>query len=131
MSIELLSLYTFCATILFTLFTQAMVLVANSNFAYVSGNRDLPLDNPPAILGRIERTIRNSIEAAVVFAPLVFIAAHSGVSNVITQWSAIIFAGARVLYAISYVLGITGARTLVWNIGVTAIGAFGVGILMG
>ena len=131
MSIELLSLYTFCATILFTLFTQAMVLVATTNFAYVSGNRDLPLDNPPLIVGRLERTIRNSIEAAVIFGPLVFIAAQAGVSNQVTQWSAMIFAGARILYAISYVLGIKGARTVVWNLGTTAIAVFGAGILMG
>lgn len=131
MSTEILSLYIFCTTIFFTIFTQAIVLIATTNFAYVSGNRDTPLDNQNPILGRLERTIRNSIEAAVVFVPLVFIAAHVGVSNEVTQWSALIFAGARALYTGAYIMGIVGARTIFWNVGATAIGVFGVGILMG
>lgn len=131
MSIELLSLYVFCATVFLTIFMQAMVLVATTNFAYVSGNRDTPLENPHPMLGRLERAVRNSIEAAVVFVPLVLIAAQLGISSDITQWSAIVFAGARVLYAVTYIFGITKVRTLIWNVGATAIGIFGAGILIG
>ncbi|WP_419811173.1 MAPEG family protein [Bacterioplanoides sp.] len=131
MTTEVLSLYVFCATIFFTIFAQAMVTVATTNFAYVSGNRDVPLDNPSPVLGRLERAIRNSIEAAVVFVPLVFIATQAGVSNEMTQWSAMVFAASRVLYVITYALGIVGARTIIWNVAATALGIFGAGILLG
>ena len=131
MSIELLSLYVFCATLLATLMAQAIVLVTTTNFAYASSNRDRQVDNPHPMLGRLERALRNSIEAAVIFAPLVFIATQVGVSNDITQWSAMAFAASRILYAVSYALGITGVRTIIWNIGTTAIATFGAGILLG
>ena len=105
MSIELMSLFAFCVTILLTIFAQASILITSNGFAYVSGNREGGPDNSSPIMGRLERTVRNSIEAGIVFIPLVFIAAHVGISNSITELSAIVFVIARLAYAISYGLG--------------------------
>lgn len=131
MSIELMSLYVFCLSILLTIFAQASVLIASSGFAYVSGNRDGGPDNASPVIGRLERAVRNSTEAAVVFVPLVFIAAHTGNSNPVTEMSAIVFVIARLAYVLSYALGITVVRTLVWNIGAISTAVFGAGILIG
>ncbi|AXI44725.1 hypothetical protein C1J03_00970 [Sulfitobacter sp. SK012] len=131
MTAELTSLFAFCATLLAIILAQAMVLAKTNGMAYVMGNRDTSPTAQSALGGRLARVLGNSIEAAVIFAPFVLIAAQLGISNSMTQWSAVIFIIARIAYAVIYAAGINGLRTLVWNVGFICLVIFGLGILFG
>ena len=130
MSTEILSLYVFCITTFLTLGTQATILLVNSGWSYITSNREGQIEKNP-LLGRLERAVRNSVESAVIFAPLILIAAHLDISNERTQWGAAVFAGARILYVISYALGLGHFRTLVWNVAMIAMGLVALGIVKG
>lgn len=68
--------------------------------------------------GRADRTVRNHIEAMMVFMPLVLIAHLLGISSELTKWGAGLFLGARVAFVPLYFLGVPWLRTLAWFAGV-------------
>ena len=67
----------------------------------------------------------------MLFVPLVLATQIMGTSNALTQWGAVIFAAARVAYALLYPLGIVGLRSLAWNIGFAALAAMALGLVSG
>lgn len=129
MSPEMISLLLFLGTFAALLLTQPMVLARAKGMQYVMGNRtdQTALDNP--VIGRLERTVRNSIEAAVLFVPLVLAIEVMNASNTLTQWGAIVFVTARVAYAVLFPLGIVGLRSLVWNVGFAALAVMAFGLI--
>jgi len=74
------------------------------------------------ISGRIDRAILNLRENLLLFVPVVLVLAIVGISNGITQNGAIVFFIARIVHAVTYVLGITGVRSLAWFAGIVGIG---------
>lgn len=128
MTIELLSLLVFTATIAAVLSVQATDLVRTQGWGYVVGNRAHAPEVASAFSARLKRTLHNSMEAAVIFVPLVLIAAHLDISNARTQAAAVVFAGARVVYSVLYAAGVTRLRTVVWNVGFVALFVFGFGL---
>ena len=92
------------------------------------GARDGSRD-PSVFAGRAERTVRNHIEALMVFAPLVLVADAAGVSNSLTIWGAGLFLGARLAFVPAYLLGIPVLRTLIWFAGVIGTGMIGYAVL--
>lgn len=131
MSPEMISLLAFLATFAALLLAQPLILARAKGMQYVTGNRADPIDIESPAAGRLARTVRNSIEAAVLFVPLVLAAELLGTSNALTQWGAIVFAAARIAYAFLYPLGIVGLRTLVWNAGFAALIAMALGLVSG
>lgn len=129
MTAELASLFAVCVLFLAIILAQVVVLAKANGMAYVMGNRDTPPKAQSALGGRLARVMSNSIEAAVVFTPLVLIAAQMGIPNPLTYWSAVIFVCARIAYAVIYAAGVSGTRTLVWNVGFICLIIFGLGIL--
>ncbi len=129
MTIEMLCLLVFLATFAALLLAQPLVLARTKGMAYVTGNRADRVDVPVA--GRLARTVSNSMEAAVLFVPLVLATEVLGTSNALTQWGAIIFVAARVAYAMLYPLGVVGLRTLAWNAGFAALAAMALGLIGG
>ena len=121
MTIELTALLFYCVMTLFTLLLQAIIAINDYGFRYVMGNRDMPPGSESLLVNRLERIVRNTIESGIIFAPLVLIAAEAGISNSLTQWGAITFTAARLVYGFIYAFGIAGIRTLAWNIGVLAL----------
>lgn len=99
--------------------------------ASVTGNRAEPVDADSPLVGRLSRTVRNSIEAAVLFVPLVLAAEVLGTSNTLTQWGAVVFVAARVAYSLLYPLGVVGLRSLAWNVGFVALVVIAVGLING
>ena len=80
-----------------------------------AGNRA----NMPAFegwAGRAQRAHRNMLENLVLFAPLVLIAAVQGKFNATTALGAEIFFGARLAYAVVYLVGIPWLRTAVFTV---------------
>ena len=70
---------------------------------------------------RLNRALRNLIEAIVVYAPIAIAVHELGVSNETSALGAEIFFGARVVHAIVYTAGIPWVRTAAWFVGVAGI----------
>ena len=131
MTPEMISLLIFLATFAALLLAQPLILARSKGMAYVTGNRAEPLEGDTPVAGRLARTVRNSIEAAELFVPLVLAAQVLGTSNALTQWGPGVFVAARVAYALLYPLGIVGLRTLVWNTGLAALAVMAFGLISG
>lgn len=131
MTFEMISLLVFLATFAALLMAQPLVLAQTKGMAYVTGNRADSVNADSPVAGRLSRTVRNSIEAAVLFVPLVLATEVLGTSNVLTQWGAVVFVAARVAYALLYPLGVVGLRSLAWNVGFAALVAIAVGLING
>ncbi len=70
---------------------------------------------------RLNRALRNLLEAIVVYAPIAIAVHELGVSNETSALGAEIFFGARVVHAIVYTAGIPWVRTAAWFAGVVGI----------
>ena len=84
--------------------------------AGLSSNREGVAD-PTGAAGRGLRAHRNLIENLVPFAIAVLVAHVLGISNAMTAAGALVFLVARLVHAVSYLLGITGIRTLAYLAG--------------
>lgn len=70
---------------------------------------------------RLNRAIRNQIEAMVIFAPLLVSIELANLTNETTALGAQLFVLARIAHAIVYTAGIPWVRTMAWAIGVAGI----------
>lgn len=70
---------------------------------------------------RLNRAIRNLIEAIIIFAPVAVAVQLSGLNNDSSATGAYIFLIARIAHAIVYVAGIPYVRTTAWFAGVVGI----------
>ena len=83
------------------------------------GNREEANESPLA--QRIRRTIGNHIESAVIFAPLAVVVVVAEVSSGVSELGAVAFVAARAAYAVCYVAGVRGLRSVVWLASVAAL----------
>ena len=117
MTIEL-RLLAYSIVLLFVLINvQALTAVKAQGGPAMAGNRD-SLAPPTTYEGRTRRTLYNHIEALAMFAPLALIAAVSHVSNDMTVLGARLFFYGRVLYSLTYLIGIPYLRSAFWFVGV-------------
>ena len=70
---------------------------------------------------RLNRAVRNLIEAIAIFAPVVLAIQILGLNNTTTALGAQIFIAARVVHAIVFTLGVPWLRTGAWTVGVVGI----------
>ena len=70
---------------------------------------------------RLNRAIRNLIEAIAIFVPIAVAVQVLGLTNETTALGAQIFLVSRVIHAIVYVAGIPWVRTIAWAGGVLGI----------
>src|SRR3984893_4615923 len=102
-------------------FVQMLIAATGANTQVarptLAGNRQ---DLPDMVLwaGRARRAHLNMIENLVLFAALVLIAAVAGKANATTAMGTSIFCGARLAYAVIYLIGIPWLRTLAWFVSV-------------
>ena len=91
------------------------------------GNRDdLPEATP--VGGRAERAAANTIEALLLFTPLVLVAHAAGV-DAEALLGAKVFFWARIAYLPIYLAGIIYLRTLVWGVGLAGLAMMVLAIL--
>lgn len=93
--------------------------------ATVTGNRE-SAPEPQGVAGRALRAHRNLVENLVPYAAVVLAVHAQGISNAYTVGAAWVFLIARLVHAFSYIGGITGLRTLAWNVGLLATVVIGV-----
>ncbi len=70
---------------------------------------------------RLNRALRNLIEAIAIYAPIAVSVTVLGIGNETSALGAQIFFGARVVHAIVYTAGIPWIRTTAWFVGVVGI----------
>ena len=104
-------------------------LLAGIPVRTLAGDRS---DLPPAegLRGRATRTVNNSVEGLVMFAPLVLMAHVSGLANETTALGASVYFWSRVAFVPLYLLGIPWLRTLVFFVGLVGLFMI-VGVLTG
>lgn len=78
---------------------------------------------------RLNRAIRNQIEAIAIFAPVLLSVELANLTNETTAIGAQIFVIARILHAIVYTAGMPWVRTTVWAIGVAGVVMVGLPLL--
>lgn len=120
MTIEIQMLVYSVVLFIVTVAIQATAGVLQMGLMQALGNRD---DVAPAagFTARAKRTVMNSVEAMVMFAPLVLAAVAAQQAD---QWSALgaqVFFYARVGYVASYLIGIPFLRTVLWTAGLAGV----------
>ena len=84
---------------------------------YGFSNRETVLVGVPAWAKRAERAHANQLENLASFAVVVLVAHVTGKQNDVTALGSLVFAGARLLHPIVYMIGIVYVRTLVFAVG--------------
>jgi uncharacterized MAPEG superfamily protein len=98
---------------------QASTAILNNGLVAMMNSRD-NLKPPTLIQARTKRLTDNFRENLWFFAPLVLIAAISGISNQWTLLGVQIFFWARLVHAVIYIAGWPLIRPLFWFAGVVA-----------
>jgi uncharacterized MAPEG superfamily protein len=118
--------------------TEALMLAATGGLVLlltvIQGTRNVLVLGLPTAAGnqhdiapwtgwndRLNRAIRNLIEATAIFAPIVIAVQISGLNNETTAMGAQIFVIARIAHAVVYTLGVPWVRTAAWFVGVVGI----------
>lgn len=70
---------------------------------------------------RLNRAIRNLIEAIVIFAPIALAVHGLGLSNDLSALGAQIFLASRIVHVVVYTVGLPWVRTVAWFAGVIGI----------
>ena len=70
---------------------------------------------------RLNRAIRNLMEAIAIFVPVVVAVQIAGLNNETTAMGAQMFVIARIAHAVVYTLGVPWVRTAAWFMGVVGI----------
>ena len=96
---------------------QAVISDKEHGLKSAAGARDGVTDKNMSTQ-RAKRANANMVEALVMFAPLILIAAQTDRLNAMTALGAALFFWARVAYAPLYWFGVPMVRSLVWFIGV-------------
>jgi uncharacterized MAPEG superfamily protein len=122
MTIELLAALVVIALGLVQVFLQAGEYRRVHGVVYANTAQDTPPSQPDSVLlGRLTRALRNLHETLPFFLGAVIILALMGHSTQLTQISALVFAGARIIYLPLYAFGVPNLRGLVWTISFVAL----------
>ncbi len=111
------------------IFLHAGARTQETGLTYNMGPRDG--DGPPegAVTGRLKRARANLYESLPLFAAAVLVAHAAGREGTTTAGAAWTYLAARIVYVPLYAFGVPVVRTLVWGVGLAAIGVYLVVIL--
>jgi uncharacterized MAPEG superfamily protein len=121
-SIEAISVVFAAAWVWLSALVQHLSNVSERGPQYAVGDRSVP---PPlqGFFGRATRTLANNIESALMWVPPVVVILMLHRTNWISQLSAEVYIGARIVFAFSYWLKIPVVRSLAWLVGMICCGA--------
>ncbi|MDG1471493.1 MAPEG family protein [Pseudosulfitobacter sp. SM2401] len=118
MSVELSYLAMYGTFTLILLVVQASLGALQHGIPAFAGNRDGLVSTGMA--ARADRALNNSVVALALIAPAIVIVAMTDQATSGTELSVRLFLGARVVYAIVYIVGIPYVRTAAWVVGFLA-----------
>lgn len=121
MTIELWMLLGSAAILFILVMLQQLNIDLTVGVKYALSNRSEPISKNP-LGGRIDRAIMNLREGLALFIPVVLVLAVTKISTSATRTGAIIFFVARIIHAVTYILGVIGVRSFSWLIGIIGIG---------
>ncbi|MGB3407727.1 MAG: MAPEG family protein [Jannaschia sp.] len=110
---------------------QAGYASVTAGTAFGFSNRDAPQPGMGPAGRRIDRTLGNLKEGAIMYLPLAITAVALDISNGWTFYAALATILSRVLYVLIFLVGIQTIRTFVWVPSFAAIPAMAVGIMVG
>lgn len=113
---ELLSVVAAAALVWLAVVVQHVANVALRGSDYVTGDRSVA----PAMTGfygRATRTLMNSVESALMYAPAALVVVIAGKANLVSHIAAPVYVVARVIFAVSYWLNIPKLRSFGWFAG--------------
>lgn len=130
MSVEALSIVVYALLAFGAVAVQASYLSLTAGVPFGFSNReDAPPEKGPAGQ-RIDKTLANLKEGAVMYLPLALLAVGLDISNGWTSGAAVVAIVSILLYVPIFYLGIPVVRTLVWAPGFLSIPVLAVGFLV-
>jgi uncharacterized MAPEG superfamily protein len=115
LSIELWCLFAAMVLALAHLSAASFTFKAQVGNRYTVGPRDEDL-RPRGVAGRLDRAQRNFMETFPVFAAAVLTVEHLHAAGALSQWGAMIYVAARLLFLPLYAMGVPWLRTFSWNV---------------
>ena len=100
-------------------------------YRWTASARDQELAPLTGVAGRLERALRNFCETFPLFAALVFAAYAVGRHNALTEWGAVLYFAARLIYLPLYAFGVPLVRSLIWNVAALGMALMLVAVLWG
>ncbi|WP_292294878.1 MAPEG family protein [Marivita sp.] len=131
MTLEALSIVIYTLLIFAAVMVQAVYSARTAGPAFGFSNREGAPPGMGAAGLRIDKTLANLKEGAIMYLPLALLAVSLDVSNAWTWSAALLTIVSRLIYVPVFYLGIPIVRTLVWAPGFVAIPTLAVGILIG
>jgi uncharacterized MAPEG superfamily protein len=131
MTIEAWSIFIYGMLGFIVIFSQAMYASLTAGATYGFTNRDKPQPNKGALGNRIDNTLHNLKEGALMYLPFALLAVHFDISNSWTYYAALATIVSRVCYVPIYILGIQKVRTFVWTPSFFAVPAMAYGVYCG
>ena len=99
---------------------QALNTIPAHGLKFLVGPRD-GIEDKTVMSGRARRANANLIEGLAMFTPLVMIAHVTGENSPLTATGAALFFWGRVVFAITYWIGVPWVRTLAWAASIVGI----------
>jgi uncharacterized MAPEG superfamily protein len=112
--LKLLALSIVLGLVQIVLSAQSKNLV--TGYRWAGGPRDEPRVPLTPIAGRLERALTNFLETFPLFAAALLVAHAAGRHDWMTEWGAMLYFTARVVYVPLYAFGIFLVRSLAWNV---------------
>ncbi len=116
MSLELAMLLATCVLLLIQTIAAAHAASLQRGYRWAASARDAMLPPLTGVAGRLERALRNLLETFPVFVAAVLVVYVLGRESALSQWGAVLYFSARVIYLPLYAAGIPYLRSLVWNV---------------
>ncbi len=129
MTVEQWSVLIYSGLLFFMVTFQAIYTAIDKGLAYGFSNRT-ELIEKNAFNVRIDSTLNNLKEGAIVYLPLVLLGIHLGVSNNWTEIAASMTIISRLVYVPVFLAGIPILRTFVWIPSFLAVPIYLMGCLM-
>ncbi len=131
MTIEALSILIYALLLFVVVATQATHAGITAGTAFGFSNRDGPQPGLGPFGRRVDRTLANLKEGAIIYLPLAVMAVALEISNTWTVVAAVTTIISRMLYVPIFFSGIPVLRTLIWAPSFVAIPIMAWGILAG
>lgn len=131
MTLEALSIVIYALLIFAAVSVQAAYAAVTGGLAFGFSNRECPQPGMGPAGLRIDRTLGNLKEGAIMYLPLALLAVGLNISNGWTWGAAFLTIVSRLIYVPVFYLGIPVVRTMVWAPSFVAIPLLSVGILVG
>jgi len=130
-SMEIWSILVYSGLVFVTILIQATYSARTAGVAYGLSNHTESQPNKGPAGKRIDNTLNNLKEGAVMYLPLAILAVTLDVTNAWTYYAALATILSRVLYVPTYIFGIEKLRSIIFTPSLLAVPAMAVGIILG